>query len=192
MTKNLRLTVFVLLTVFFASAAIAQEVGKGYIGLSYAQPKLKSDDIRGFSIKPDLGILTMGVVLNPNLAAEVFIGAGLSDETKSFTLLSQNVRVRLRVKESYGVYLRPFVDLGPNLQVFGRLGYVSLKAKVSTSVNGVDAGSVTDREDDFSYGAGIALNLSQDTALTLDYTKFFDKDGAQAKGVSLGVRFTYD
>jgi opacity protein-like surface antigen len=192
MLKNIALLVAGLAVLLPVLPSAAQEVGKGYVGVSYAQPKIKVEGIRGFSMKPDLGILTMGVVLNPNLAAELFIGAGLSDETKSGTILGQNVRVRLRVKESYGIYVRPFVDLGPNMQIYGRLGYVSFKAKSSLTVNGVDAGSVTDKEDDFSYGAGIAFNLSPDTALTLDYTKFFDKDGVEAAGVGLGLRFTYD
>ncbi len=164
----------------------AQTVGQFYGEAGYS--KLNVDiDIPGVpEFKPDALKLSLGYVPVKNFAVEGLFATGLSGSSKNI----DGVNVKADLEESFGIYLRPFVDLNDTVQLYARLGFISAKAKVSASVPGFSA-SVTDRDEDFSYGIGAAFNLSKSMALTVDYNQFYDKDGVDVSGYGIGLRFNF-
>lgn len=183
-----------ILALAIASAAVAatplavsaQTVGQLYGEAGYS--KLNVDiDIPGVpKFEPDALRLSVGYVPVPNLAVEGLFTTGLSGSSKNI----DGVNVKVDLEESFGIYLRPFVDLNDTVQLYARLGFISAKAKVSASVPGLSA-SVTDRDEDFSFGVGAAFNVSKTVALTVDYNQFYDKEGTDVSGYGIGLRFNF-
>ena len=178
----------------FASAVItaaplavsAQTVGQFYGEAGYSKLSVDVDIPGAPEFKPDALKLSLGYVPVPNLAVEGVFATGLSGSSKTI----DGVTVEVDLEETFGVYLRPFVDLNDKVQIYGRLGFISAKAKASASVPGLSV-SATDRDEDFSYGIGAAFSLTKTMALTVDYNQFFDKDGVDVSGYGIGLRFNF-
>ena len=71
-------------------------------------------------------------------------------------------------------------------EVYARLGY--FRGEISASGAGL---RVSSTGSDFSYGLGAAFNVSKDTAITLDYTVFYDKSSITVNGFGVGLRFNF-
>ncbi|MFN2362295.1 MAG: outer membrane beta-barrel protein [Marinobacter sp.] len=52
-------------------------------------------------------------------------------------------------------------------------------------------GTTTEDESDFSYGAGVNVELSPEVAGNLEYMRYYDKNGATVDGLGLGVTFSF-
>jgi opacity protein-like surface antigen len=167
-------------------AVSAQTVGQFYGEAGYSKLNVDIDIPGAPKFKPDALRLSIGYVPAPNLAVEGLFATGLSGSSKNI----DGVNVKVDLKESFGIYLRPFVDLNDTVQLYARLGFISAKAKASASAPGITV-SATDRDEDFSYGIGAAFNVSKTVALTVDYTQFFDKDGVDVSGYGVGLRFNF-
>lgn len=164
----------------------AQTVGQLYGEAGYSKLNVNVDIPGAPEFKPDALKLSLGYVPVKNFAVEGLFATGLSGSSKTI----DGVTVKVDLEETFGVYLRPFVDLNDTVQLYGRLGFISAKAKVSASVPGLSV-SATDRDEDFSYGIGAAFNISKTMALTVDYTQLFDKDGVDVSGYGVGLRFNF-
>lgn len=120
-----------------------------------------------------------GVDLNRNIALEAMIGAGVSDDSA--------YGAKLELKHAIGFYIKPKINLTDNLEAFARLGIAKAKLKVSSYYYG----SVTDSDNDFSFGAGLAYTFSSGVYGALDYMRYYDKDGLTIDGATLSIGFRF-
>jgi outer membrane autotransporter protein len=79
------------------------------------------------------------------------------------------------------------MKLNDAVEVFGRLGYASVKGTLSAT--GVASESGT--ENSFSYGAGLSYAIDLKTSLNVDYMQYLSKDGAKVNGFTLGVGYKF-
>ena len=168
--------------------ASAQNVGSFYGEAAYSTVTLKdmsSDNLGTF--KPTAARLTVGNVLVNNLAVEGFILQGLSSDSANFG--SANIDIAL--KTSYGVALRPFINLTDSVELYGRLGSVRTKGEGTASFNGQVIESSTTTSTRTLYGIGLAYKLTNNAKLVADYTKLSTKDETKSSVVSVGVRFGF-
>jgi opacity protein-like surface antigen len=136
----------------------------------------------GYKLQPGMVRAIVGTEVNPNLNVEGMLGFGISDDTVSI----QNVRVTGEISNAWGIFLKPKATIAPNLELFGRVGYV--KTKVTASVPGY---AVSDTGGDLAYGAGLSYKISDTTSLNADYMSYYNKDGVKGTGftIGLGLRF---
>ncbi len=66
-----------------------------------------------------------------------------------------------RIKENYGIYLKPMLPMGEKFHLFGLLGYAKAKVESkwdSSSANGALAGTVDESSPSFGLGLNYAIN----------------------------------
>lgn len=52
-------------------------------------------------------------------------------------------------------------------------------------------GTTTEDESDFSYGAGVNVELAPEVSGNVEYMRYYDKDGSTVDGLGLGVTFNF-
>jgi hypothetical protein len=156
-------------------AASAQEQSRFYAEAAYGGIKTEAE---GFSVTPGVGLLRLGMNLDKNFSTEFMVGTTIADAK----IQVSGVPVTLKYENIYGLYLKGKAEIAPNLDVYGRLGYIHGTA--SASALGVSAST---SNDDFSYGVGAQYSFSPTVYGTLDYMSYFRKNGTTAAGPSLGV-----
>ena len=136
----------------------------------------------GYKLQPGMVRAIVGTEVNPNLSVEGMLGFGVADDTVNI----QGVRVTGEINHAWGVFLKPKASVAPNLELFGRVGYV--KTKVTASVPGY---AISDTGGDLAYGAGLSYKISDSTSLNADYMSYYNKDGVKGTGftIGLGLRF---
>ncbi len=164
---------------FVAGAAQAQQARPAaspwYGEIGYTAAKITSDDA---TWHPGAVRGVVGYDINPNVAVEGMVGIGAHDD--SATVLG--VSVEGKIKNSYGLYVKPKFNVTPEVEVFGRVGFA--RTKVSASAMG---STFTSSDTDLSYGAGVNYSLSRTTYLGVDYMRYYNKDGVKADGLTVGV-----
>ncbi len=136
----------------------------------------------GYSIKPTMIRAIGGVDVHPNFAVEGMLAIGATNDTVRI----QNVNLTGEIDNAYGIFLKPKATLAPNLEVFGRLGYV--KTKISASIPGY---AISDTGSDTAYGLGVSYKFSESLSLNADYMSYYNKNAVKGTGftVGLGMRF---
>lgn len=165
-----------------SASAIAQSANQFYGEALYDTVTIKdtsTDDLG--TTKPKAGRLTVGTVVMDNLAVEGSFLVGMGSATAS-----NNSDVSIKIKNGYSIALRPFVNVTPELELFGRVGKSHTKTEWQA---GVDSGN--DSQTDTIYGAGLAYKVSNDVRAVVDYTKSPEKDGSKVSRIGVGVRFNF-
>lgn len=164
----------------FAQANTAQSNLYGEVG--YHSFELESDDFPGLST--DNGVISgiIGHKFHPNLSAEAFLAGNVDEGSDRIG----GVRFETKIKNSYGVFLRPSTMVWDKVELFGRVGYVRSKVEIS-------APGISDSESDgsFAYGVGANYYFSDRLYGQLSYTSLYDKDDVELRGLgaSIGYRF---
>ena len=164
--------------VLFASMAQAQWYGE--IGVT---PLTVKSTVEGNTLKskPSMLGVVLGYEAHPNLAIEGMAGTNI--DADSISLNGVEVPgTRLKIKHAYGFFLKPKVMLTPEVELFGRLGWVENKS--SGQVNGY---SLTDTDNDTAYGLGMNYYFNKTTYGSLSYTQFYDKQNTRTRGATLSV-----
>jgi len=171
------------LTVILITSTLIFAQANNYIGIgfgksksnSYTVPKESDNEITlryGYELFDFLGVEARG---------EFFASGG-----KSLDHIA-----------SYGVFLKPNIDLYSKINLYGLYGYTRniLSKKNKTSSN-----KETTIQDDFSYGGGLEYGVSQNNLfLYADYIRYIDKstikdDGKYAikiETISLGLNMKF-
>lgn len=164
-----------------AGAAQAQMALPVYAEIGYTAVKYSEDGF-GDDIKPGILRGILGVEVHPNIAIEAMAGTGVKDDTIRF----QGMDVETKVSRSYGFYVKPQIKPTSDLTLFARLGYADTKLKASIS-----NASISESDNDVSYGVGLGYALSSRAYVAADYMSYYDKDGSKAAGFTLGVGFRF-
>ena len=165
--------------VLAAATASAQSMHKdsGYYGeIGYTAMSLKNSN-NGFDATPKLARFMVGKDINDNLSVEGMYGTTVSK--------GNSLGVDTSV-DTYGIFLKPKMEVAKDTEIFARVGWVHLKEK--ETLNGV---SVSSSGSDAGYELGIQTKFTKDVYGQLDYMNYYDKNSGTAKGftVSIGTRF---
>ncbi len=132
----------------------------------------------------DLGMARgiLGYELHPNVAVEAMFGLGVGDDKTS----DGEHTDKLKLEHSYGLYLKPKLQLAQGLEVFGRIGYTRIKLELTSPDH-----RETDSDDDVSYGLGVSYQFTKSVYGSFDYMRYYDKDATKIDGFSLAVGYRF-
>lgn len=153
-------------------------VEAGYTFLNY------EEDVWGdtYTSSPKAIRLTAGAELSKNVAIEAMLGFnGGNDSVSSGGVTYPSVT--FKIDSMYGVYIKPKMDLAPNLELFGRLGYTNASATLSEP----GYGSLEASDSDFSYGVGVSYRINSKLSINADYMSYLNKRDYSAKGFTIGL-----
>lgn len=168
------------LAILVLSASVAQAQWYGEIGVTPLSVKATVDG-NTLKSKPVMAGVVLGYEFHPNFALEGMAGTNL--DAASIKLNGTEAPgTSLKVQRAYGLFIKPKVMLTPDLELFGRLGWIENK-----TIGQVNSYSITDTDDDFAYGLGFNYHFNKTSYGSLSYTNFYDKQGTKTQGVTLGV-----
>ena len=153
--------------VFITSSFIVQ--AESYFGVNLTALEASADGI------PDDATLTalsgrVGGYFNENFSGEVRVGTGINDD--SF------VGVDISLETMYGAYLRAGFAAG-NFYPYAVVGYTDVELEFS--------GFGSSSESDTSFGLGVDITITDDIKGNAEYMNYYDKDGFELSGFSIGI-----
>jgi hypothetical protein len=168
--KNTQILAAVLLAVGATTAHAAP-----YVEVGYAVPEFSGAGISG-SFGAVRSIVGMG--FNDNLDGEFMVATGVVDSMIGVTTLS--------LDHMYGLYLKPKTKLSDTIELFGRIGYVNTQVSASNW-----AASTWASDSSASYGIGVQFNINKGTAITTDWTSYYNKSGTTLDGFSVNLKLDF-
>jgi hypothetical protein len=159
-----------------AAGASAQVYGE----LDYQFVNYEDSDMPDVNI----GLLgaNLGYEINRNLAVEARAAFGVMDD--DFTVAGINVNAKL--DRSFGFYIKPKFSPAPNLELYGKLGYMDTRMKFSLLGD-----NFKDSDGDLAYGFGAQYDFAKKGYITGGYSRFYDDDGAKLGGWHLGLGYKF-
>lgn len=161
-----------------------------YWGLGYSDYELKASD-SGIGIKADAGAIeaVLGVNSTPNIAWEVRMGLGLSEEdiVVSYQGQSGTVGVTNKLNSYFSGYFKPQI-VNDNLRFYGLLGF----STVSNTITDTEYGDEEDTNDSgVSYGAGAGIAISDTSSVVIEWKNLAEIDGGDIKGFTFGFQRSF-
>lgn len=121
---------------------------------------------------------TYGRSFSDHMSGELRFGIGVNDDS---IIDSFGDTITSEIDHHYGAYLK-FSATSGEIKPYAILGITKFKlSAIDSSVGVKESGS----EDDFSYGLGVDFG----NGLVIEYTQYYDKDGVELNGLSLGIKF---
>lgn len=178
----MKLTLIAMTLASLSCSTIAQSVNQPYGAVMYDTATTKDTKASGGfgEAKPKSARFTFGAVVIDNLAVEgsFLVGMGFADTSAS--------AMSIKNKNGYSIALRPFINVTPDLELFGRIG----KLRSTTDWReGTDSGS--DTTTNTIYGAGLAYKVTNDVRAVVDFTKSPEKNDTKSSSIGIGVRFNF-
>ena len=170
-------------TVVIAAAATAQ--AQVYVEGSVTGLTAKESSL-GFKSKPSAFSGLVGYNVHPNVDVEGFLALGAGESDMTFN--GVNSGSKLKVKSSFGVFVKPKVMVSPELEVFGRLGF--LENKFESNVKNSQT-TTTSTNGSFAFGVGANYYFDKRTYVTGSYMNYNNKDGFKVNGLSIGVGYKF-
>ena len=129
------------------------------------------------TFKPQLIRFVVGKEINQNLSVEGMFAPTIAKDTY------RGVDIKA---QTYGIYLKPKLEIAKDTEAFARLGWA--KSQLDLSANGASE-SLSDSS--VAFGAGVQTQFNKDVYGQIDYMRFYSKDGVKADGLtfSVGTRF---
>lgn len=155
----------------------------GYVDLGYLASTYKNSVSPTYTVRPAALRVVAGMDVHPNLAVEGLLGLGVKvgDGTNS-----SGAATEVKLTNVFGLYAKPKMDVSPELQLFGRVGFAS-----TNHSNKVGTTTTSKSDAGFSYGLGASYRISGDTSVGLDYMSYYNRKNTSIDGftVSVGYRF---
>lgn len=121
----------------------------------------------------------LGTNFNENISGEIRLGFGVGDDNVNL----DGFDVDVELDTMFGAYIRGGVPVTESFFPYVIFGYT--RGEVSASIAGL--GSTSETETDTSFGLGADVNVNQDITINIEYMNYFDKDGAEIDGFSIGL-----
>jgi opacity protein-like surface antigen len=171
---------FAVLALGLSSMAAAQAQQALYVGASVSRFDLS---INGLSnAKPSAFSLKLGEQMNPNFAAEVRLGKGMSGDSIS--------GADVKVNSYYGFYAKGILPVTNEFSAYGLLGYTRGKVTVNRPGN-----SASDTDGGLSYGLGVDYMITKNASVGLEWARLFKGSVGgldyKVNGLALGVAYKY-
>lgn len=149
-----------------------------YFGGSFAALDYSDDSVdQDFSLTAVYGRL--GTNFSENFSGEIRVGTGVGDDSVSYGGINANIEL----DTIYGLYVRAGIPVTESFFPYAVVGYT--RGELTLSVSGL--GSASESESDASFGLGADFNLTQNVIINGEYMSYFDKDGAEISGFSIGL-----
>lgn len=121
----------------------------------------------------------LGTMLNDNIGGEVRVSLGVGDDSISSGIFKTDVELNSLI----GGYMRAGAPVGQNFFPYAVLGFTRTELDYSNDFFGNDS----DSETDVSWGFGADMSLDRKISLNVEYMNYFDKDGVELSGFSIGI-----
>lgn len=169
---------YFLLPALLLPAAFATATdNSSYFGASYHLGKYEESGVPNAS--PTALKLEYGKYITPGIAVEAHATFGLAEDTVSF----DGIDVDLEVKQAISLFLKGDINLTPNTNLYGLLGYT--KGKLKASVQGF--GSVTESDSGPSFGVGLESGVTSGIIFSAEYISYLSEDSYDYSGINLGI-----
>ena len=171
--------------------AFAQNALPMYGEITTARVTLKdtSSDHLG-TFQPRTVRLTLGQVVGANMAVEEFAYLSSSNDAADKAANNPATKVSKKQDSLYGIALRPFVNVTPSFELFARLGIARSEIKTTSESTGQSQTTTATATNSF-YGGGASYALTRAVKVTVDFSKFANKNETQLSNVNLGLRFNF-
>ena len=176
-----KLTIIALIAFTFCITATANAF---YGGINYMHT---TADFAGLA-DADMGVLTLkgGHELNDYIAVEARAGIGITDDDLV-------PGVTMETDYVWGIYARPGIKAG-NANFYGLLGYAGVEGTMT--VAGDPAASGSEDEMDFSYGAGVEVNVTDKMGISFEYMVLPEFDivpglAVEIDSINVGMSFKF-
>lgn len=147
----------------------------GYLAATYKEP--------GLTVRPAALRLLGGMDVHPNLAIEGLLAFNVKAGDGTTT---GGTATEVKLTNVFGVYATPKMDVAPELQLFGRLGFASVNrgSKVGTT-------STSDTGSSLSYGLGASYRIGGNASVGLDYMSYYNRKDITITGVTVSVGYRF-
>lgn len=179
-----------------ASVASAQEGISFYgeAGYTFGEVEIADADSANVGL---LGV-TLGANVHEYLAVEVMFAGGVADDDIDLSLDDGWIEgeANIEVKNTYGVFLKPKVNLTEELEIFAKIGWV--QSELSLDADLVDyyweesySISESDSDDSFAYAVGAQYSFLPNAYVSASYVSLYDDDDVELSGwnLSVGMKF---
>jgi opacity protein-like surface antigen len=126
--------------------------------------------------------LVLGVDLADSVAVEGMYASGISDA--SLTISKTNTTIGLN--PSYGLYIKPKLNLNDNAALFARAGFFNTIGTLTYS-----GYSAQDNNTSFSYGLGATFNINKNISLNGDYMVYYNSSSTPFNGMTVGIGYRF-
>jgi opacity protein-like surface antigen len=124
------------------------------------------------------GTFRLGAQINQYLSGELRAGIGFNDDTVNIS----GYKVDIELDSFFGAYLRGGFPVTEKIYPYAVFGVT--RGKLTASFQGF---SKSDSETDTSFGVGVDFTVVDQVTLNVEYMSWFDKDGAEIDGFSVGA-----
>jgi len=138
-----------------------------------------SDDLISDDASLIVAIGRLGKQFNENISGELRLGIGVDDDSVSVPIFGS---ADIELDNMYGAYLRGGFQATDSVFPYAVVGYNQIE--IGVSVSGL--GSDSDSDSDVAYGVGADISLSETVLLNLEYMNYYDKDGSEIAGFTVG------
>ena len=121
----------------------------------------------------------MGTTFNENFSGEIRLGFGVGDD--SVDVLGFDADIEL--DNLFGAYFRGGIPVTGSFFPYAVIGYT--RSKLTAFISSF--GSKSDSGTDLSFGLGADINVSKNIIINVEYMNYFDKDGTEIDGFSIGI-----
>ena len=155
-----------------------------YVDVGYLASTYKNSTAPTYTVRPAGLRLVAGMDVHPNLSVEGLAAFGVkAGDGKN----SSGAATEVKLTSVVGLYVKPKMDVSPELQLFGRLGFASTNH--SDKIGTAAAKSKTDSG--VSYGLGASYRISGNTSVGLDYMSYYDRKNTSINGVTVSVGYRF-
>ena len=126
--------------------------------------------------------LISGTDFHKYMGLEALFALSTSDGSATIN----NVPGRLKINNSWGLYLKPKFDVSPQIEVFGRIGFAS------TSLGGTGSlASASGTSQSGAYGLGLRFKFNKSLGINLDYMTYLQSGNTDVKGATIGLGYRF-
>ena len=119
-----------------------------------------------------------GAQLNENISIETRLGFGVGDDDVQYL----GVDINTELDSVFGVYARAGAPVSESFYPYVIAGFT--RGEATASIEGFI--SESESQTDMSYGVGADIGSSDTFLVNVEYMNWFDKDGTEISGFSLG------
>ncbi|MGV0959247.1 MAG: outer membrane beta-barrel protein [Limnohabitans sp.] len=146
---------------------------EGVQGIRYEAKPLTFSALVGYNVHPNWG-----------LEAYLAMGAGHARVTENGTNYGEEVSA----KSAFGVFVKPKIVVGNDLELFARLGYLDQRFSTNFKNKHIMTANMSGA---VAYGVGVNYHLDHRFYVTGSFMNFYKQEGFKVNGLSMGMGYKF-